>query len=213
MVDTNQQFLFEMKTICPVTEAMIDDFHRYAQTLKKWNKKINLVAHSTIDDIWHRHFLDSAQLWPHIPPHAKHWADLGSGAGFPGLVIAILAKYHAPDLRITLIESDIRKSVFLRTVARESEIKVDIKNIRLEMITTPDYDGIMARALAPLPVLLPTAQNFLLQNGTALFLKGQNYAMELEQARQVFDFTDEVLPSKTDSNARMIKITDLKAKV
>ena len=104
--------------------------------LKQWQKAVQLIAPSTLDTIWSRHFADSAQLWALAPPNVRTWTDLGSGAGFPGLVIALLARDFgstAPDLRMTLIESDTRKAAFLREVARQTGCPVDILGTRIEL--------------------------------------------------------------------------------
>lgn len=206
------QVLQQMAGICPTSDGVRDDLYHYAKTLAKWNKSINLVAASTLDDIWHRHFLDSAQLWPHIPTTARTWADLGSGAGFPGLILAILAKDSRPNLHFTLIESDTRKGVFLRTLARELDLNVEVCCERIEEIKNASFDGISARALAPLPALLTYAQNFISAGGMALFLKGQNYAREVSEAQKTFYFKAEILNSETEAAARLLKITEITAK-
>ena len=127
----------------------------YASLLRKWNKKINLVAPRTLEDLETRHFADSLQLLQHAPEEAQSWADLGSGGGFPGLVAAIQAQDTRPALKFTLVESDQRKAAFLRQVSRETDVPVTILATRVENLPeNSKYDVLSARALASLPKLL-----------------------------------------------------------
>jgi 16S rRNA (guanine527-N7)-methyltransferase len=176
---------------------------------RRWTEKINLVAPSTVPDLWTRHIADSAQLWPLAPPGTRTWTDLGSGGGFPGLVIAILAaETGAPQ--VTLIESDQRKCAFLRTAARELGIKPNILDQRVEAAPPQAADVVSARALAPLPTLLPLVARHLAPGGTALLPKGRDYAAELDAARaEGWTFTAEALPSTTDPFARVLRLRDL----
>ena len=117
-----------------VSRETIDRLSIYANLLEKWNPRINLVSRSTLDDLWSRHIVDSAQLFELAPVTAKHWVDLGSGGGFPGLVIAILAKELRPELEVVLVESDQRKCAFLRTVSRETNCGAVVHSKRVEEI-------------------------------------------------------------------------------
>ncbi len=179
---------------------------RYAALLEKWNPKINLVARSTLETLWDRHFVDSAQVFRHLPEGPRSWADLGSGGGFPGLVIAILAAEKAPDMLVTLVESDTRKAAFLRTVIRETGISVRVMDERIENIPPLHSDVISARALADLSTLLGFAARHLGQGGVALFPKGVNWEKEVREAQQKWRFTCKQFTSETDSGAVILRI-------
>lgn len=187
----------------------------YADTLTLWQKRINLVAPSTVTDIWHRHFADSAQILDLAPPSTtiETWTDLGSGAGFPGLVIAILlAGCPPPRPRVVLIESDQRKSAFLGEVVRRtglaSSISVDILCMRIESATTrgmiASADVVSARALAPLDKLVGLASPLLKASGRGLFLKGRGVKAELAAAKRSFEFSCELVPSRTELEAGIV---------
>ncbi len=184
------------------TEAALAAF---AALVRRWTPTINLVAASTLADLDSRHIADSAQLLPLALPGWTHWADLGSGGGFPGLVIAILARGRA-DVRITLVESDQRKATFLRTAARELALPVTVHAARAEHLAPLGADVLTARALAPLSQLLPLAHRHLRPGGTALFPKGRRHADEIAEARRSwqFDLTDH--PSQTDPEGRILQI-------
>jgi 16S rRNA (guanine527-N7)-methyltransferase len=164
------------------------------------------VSRSTLEEIWVRHFHDSAQLLDLSPPGARLWVDLGSGAGFPGLVIAILAAERRPDLSVRLIESDQRKAAFLRSVTRETGVKADVVAERIESATPCGADVLSARALAPLATLLKMAQRHLSPDGVALFLKGARHRQELVEALESFTFDCEEYRSETDEEAVILKI-------
>ena len=187
----------------------------YANLLRRWQKTINLVAPSTLDDVWHRHFTDSAQLWKFRPSDAQKWLDLGSGAGFPGLVLAILGAEKAATHHI-LVESDSRKAAFLREVARATGITVDILCMRIEnpetRVKISSVDCITARALAPLPRLLEVAAPYFKSSTLAMFLKGRDVAAEIEQAVQDWRFDYALEPSVTDEDARVVLLKALKPK-
>jgi 16S rRNA (guanine527-N7)-methyltransferase len=181
----------------------------------RWQKTINLVAPSTLGDLWHRHFADSAQLWRYRPPEARVWLDIGSGAGFPGLVLAILGAEAGATHHI-LIESDSRKAAFLREVGRETGITVDILGMRIENPQTcakvSAVDCITARALAPLPRLLEMSAPYFSPSTLGLFLKGRDVAAEIEQAAESWRFAYELKPSVTDRDARVVLLKALKPK-
>lgn len=180
----------------------------YETLLRRWNPRINLVAKSTLSDLWGRHFRDSAQVFA-IQPDFEHWCDMGSGGGFPGLIVGILAAEHTPAARVTLIESDLRKATFLRTVAREASIDINVLSQRIERIPPLGADVISARALAPLDKLLEFAERHLSSKGLAIFLKGQNYQSELDTALASWRFDVQKIPSQTDSTAVILKIGGL----
>jgi 16S rRNA (guanine527-N7)-methyltransferase len=177
----------------------------YADLLTDWNARHNLVAKSTLPDLWHRHLWDSAQLVPLIPQTAQTLADLGSGAGFPGLVLAALR----PDLKVTLHEATTKKCVFLQAAADRMGLKVEICNARLEDLAPHPFDVITARALAPLPLLLKYAQRFTGPNAVCLFLKGQNIGSELTEASKCWNMNVSQVPSQTDPSAAIVTVREL----
>lgn len=201
-----------------VSRETIERIEIFAGLLRDWQKTINLVAPSTLDHLWHRHFADSAQLATHVPETAETFLDLGSGAGFPGLVLAMLvtdaARPH-PLTAFRLVESDARKAAFLREVARQTDLPVDILCGRIEKFAIQDRfdsDVITARALAPLDRLLPLISPFFSVKSKALLLKGRNAASEIEAAEENWRMVCELVPSLTDRDARLIVISDLQAK-
>jgi 16S rRNA (guanine527-N7)-methyltransferase len=189
-----------------VSRETISRLQVYHDTLVKWQKAINLVSPKTLEDIWERHFADSAQLSEFIPQNSVV-ADLGSGAGFPGMVLAVMR----PDLKISLIESDNRKSEFLKNVSRETFSPVTVFNERVEKIlgqgAVPDI--ITARAFAPLDEILGMVPDNC-KSTKLLLLKGKMALEEVELARKKFKFDCQDFVSKTDPEARILQISFLK---
>jgi len=177
----------------------------YADLLVDWNARHNLVARSTLPDLWRRHFWDSAQLAPLIPDTARSLADLGSGAGFPGLVLAAMR----PELAVTLHEATTKKCDFLEAAADRMGLSVTIQNARLEDLPRQSFDVVTARALAPLPQLLGYAQNFVGPNSVCLFLKGQNVGAELTEAHKYWNIKASQAPSQTDPSAAIVIVREL----
>lgn len=192
-----------------VSRETFERLETYADLLRKWNKSINLVSPGTLDALWERHFLDSAQLLDLMPENATRWVDLGTGGGFPGLIAAILAAERATSVRVTCVESDQRKATFLRTVVRETGIEADIVTKRIEGADPQNADVVSARALAPLPQLLWYAERHLAPTGTGLFLKGVDHAREIEEALETWTFRADTYPSRTNPDAVILKIGDL----
>lgn len=190
-----------------VSRETFERLECYAALLRKWNPKINLVSRSTIDDLWSRHILDSTQIYQLAPHPITHWADLGSGGGFPGLVIAIMAAESRSPTRVTLVESDLRKSTFLRTVIRETGIRADVVTDRIETAAPLNAEVISARALADLSVLLSFTTKHLASGGTAIFLKGATWEKELKNAQSKWNFDYRVDKSKTESGPVVLSIT------
>ena len=157
-----------------VSRETIDKFQAYLTLLEKWQRRINLVANSTLADAWQRHILDSGQLVAHYPPQTRHILDVGSGAGFPGLVLAIMG-----EVTVDLVESDQRKAVFLSTVIRELGLPAKVHNQRIENMPNLHPDVITARALAPVPKLLNLIETQLSFSCVCLFLKGASVEDEL----------------------------------
>jgi 16S rRNA (guanine527-N7)-methyltransferase len=185
---------------------------RYADLLAYWQKSTNLVAPSTLALLWSRHFADSAQI-RELAPETRLWLDLGSGAGFPGMIVAIL-QAGRPDFRMHLVESNRKKCAFLAEVARETEAPVDIHAMRIEALGESAQrlgpDVVSARALAPLPRLLDLASAFFGPRTRGLFLKGREAEAELEAARASFDFAARLHPSLTSADSHIVEVTALR---
>ncbi len=186
----------------------------YAALLAKWQPAINLVGRDTLADLWRRHMLDSAQLAEHIPPAKADGApltviDLGSGAGFPGLVLAIMARDAGRNWQVHLVESDARKCAFLATVARETKTEVKIHTARIEKLKPYPADIVTARALAPLDKLLYYAEPYLAEGTECLFLKGTAAADELTTARQSWNIMVEHFPSRSGPAGSLLRIRDI----
>lgn len=184
------------------TMARLEVYHAL---LGKWTSKINLISKASYADAWTRHFADSAQLWALRSEAAASWMDLGSGGGFPGLVVAIIAAGEAPEMKVTLVESDQRKSAFLATVARECGLATAIISERIEAVTAK-AEVISARALAPLPDLLAFSEKARLPGGICLFPKGETVHKEIADASRQWRFDYRVHPSRTDERAAIVEI-------
>lgn len=182
----------------------------FCQLVIKWNPAVNLISKSTVNDVWYRHLLDSAQLFSLADTDAKSWVDLGSGAGFPGLIIAILAAEHRPDLTVFLVESDRRKAVFLSQAVRQLGLSAQIICERIEKLSPMNAEILSARALASLDVLCGYARQHLIKGGAAIFPKGAAFANEIDDARQRWSFSVSVTPSKTDPVASILVLKDIK---
>lgn len=184
------------------TEERLQEF---SALLAKWTTRINLIAPSTKAVIWQRHILDSAQLYP-LAPTFSHWADLGSGGGLPGLVIAILAADRAPKAQITLVESDTRKAAFLFTAARALDLSPGIETRRIEHLAPLGADIISARALKPLPELLALVVPHLGPTGRALLPKGRHAEEEIAAANLQWRFDLTRTPSITEPDASILSL-------
>ncbi len=192
-----------------VSRETIERLVIYEKLLKKWNKTINLVSPQTLNEIWTRHFLDSAQIWQLRPQAAQSWLDLGSGGGFPGLVIAVLAAETAPQMPVGLVESDARKSAFLLQAGVAMGISPKIHVERAEYLAPQAADVVSARALAPLDKLLGYSARHLKMGGCCLFSKGESVETELTEARKYWTFEVQKTPSLTDSGGVILRIGDL----
>jgi len=190
----------------PVSRETIARLEAYEALLHRWSPRINLVAASTLAEARTRHFADSAQLIDLAPPEAGLWADLGSGAGFPGLVIAVLAAEERPGMKVTLVESDARKAAFLAAVLRETGVAANVLTARAEDIAPLGADVVSARALAPLPHLLSLAVRHLAPGGVCLFPKGAGHGAELARARESWSFDLRTHPSRTDPQGVVLEI-------
>ncbi len=181
----------------------------HLRLLRKWSPKINLVSASSLEHAETRHTKDSVQILNHIPADTKTYVDLGTGGGFPGLVIAILMKERMPHVRTHLVESDTRKATFLRTVIRETGLQTVVHTERIETLQSLNADAVSARALAPLPPLLGLAYRHLAKDGHCLFLKGQSWQKELQDASSEWQFSHTAHTSESDANAVLLDIRDL----
>ncbi|MEC9347596.1 MAG: 16S rRNA (guanine(527)-N(7))-methyltransferase RsmG [Pseudomonadota bacterium] len=173
--------------------------------LGRWNPKINLVAPSTLPDVWRRHVLDSWQVVDLAPPGTRNWIDIGSGGGFPGLVVAASGRFA-----VTLIESDARKCVFLREAARQMGVAIDVRTARIESVRDLQANVVSARALAPLEKLLPLAAPLLAPGGRGIFLKGQDVERELTAATKYWTFSHQQHPSRSDPRGTVLVIEELR---
>lgn len=179
-----------------------------AGLLTHWQKTINLVAPATLPDLWTRHIDDSLQLLDHVPPTPLTWTDLGSGGGFPGLVVAaVLAERDGAQ--VNLVESDTRKAAFLREAARRAVLPVRVHPQRIEQAApqlAAGCDVVSARALAPLPKLLDLAAPFLAAGALGIFPKGKDAQSELTAARKGWTLDAELRPSRSDPEARILLV-------
>ena len=173
----------------------------YADLLVHWSAHINLVGATTLGDLWRRHLLDSAQLFAHVPPATQSLVDLGSGAGFPGLVLAILGVRG-----VELIEADARKCAFLREAARITEVDVTIRPCRIQAVPPHPVDVVTARACAPLERLLGLAEQFLADKTECLFLKGERVEDELTLARKRWTMTATLCQSVSDPRGVVLRL-------
>jgi 16S rRNA (guanine527-N7)-methyltransferase len=199
------RFLREMRELgVDVSRETPDQLDALVETLVRWQKAINLVGKGTLEGVWTRHVLDSAQLAPLIPTDAKSLADLGSGGGFPGLVLAALR----PDLEMTLIEADARKAAFLGEAGRRMGLKKPPRVViaRIEDAPGAKADVVTARALAPLGQLLSWANRHRADTAICLFHKGKGWQSELNEATKDWDISCQPLTSKTDCDAVILRI-------
>ncbi len=192
-----------------VSRETMDRLKALESLLLKWNPAINLVSKASLSQSWDRHILDSAQIF-HLAPHVATWADLGSGGGFPGIVVACLAKELNPDLTVTLVESDQRKATFLRQAIRELSLKADVRAERIESTAPLAAAALSARALAPLTDLLGFSQRHLHPDGIALFLKGSSWKDEVAMAQKQWHFNLYAHPSATDPNGAILAVKAIK---
>ena len=192
-----------------VSRETLQRLEIYAGLLVKWQAKINLVGPATLPDLWRRHFLDSAQLLPLLPAAAGTLVDLGSGAGFPGLVLAIMT-----DWSVHLLDSDQRKCAFLRQVALDCGVldRVTIHAKRIEQVTGIAADVVTARACAPLDELLALAEPFIGEKGTGVFLKGTQVEEELTQAQRHWTMRLDRRESISDPAGKILIVSHLKRK-
>lgn len=187
-----------------------DRLHAFIDLLQRWNRRINLIGPSAVETIWQRHVEDSAQLSGFIKPEHDTLLDLGSGAGFPGLVLAILARDRHPQLTVSLCESDTRKCAFLREASRQTDTSVVILNQRIEAMSAQPSDVITARALTSLDRLFAMAERFAHEKTELLLLKGAKAEQELTDAARTWHSKAERFPSLTDRDGVILRVTGLR---
>lgn len=196
-------------------DEAIERLKTYEASLRQWQKAVNLVAPRTLDQIWHRHFADSAQVAALIPERSRKIADLGSGGGFPGLVLAVFLA-NQPESQIVLVESDGRKAAFLRETARRLEIPVEILSTRIECNATVSrlvgVDTVTARAFAPLSRLFKLAAPLFAAETVGVFLKGESVAREIDEARAHWSFDVDLHQSVTEPSGRIAVVRRLRSK-
>ncbi len=196
----------EFRQTADVSRETMMRLEAFAALLRKWNRRINLVSRRGLDDLWRRHVLDSIQLLKCREADAARgpWLDLGSGAGFPGLVLAIAGVED-----VHLVESDSRKCAFLTEAARITGTEVTVHNDRIETMTPQCAQTISARALAPLPRLLQLAHEHLLPGGQIILLKGQDVDAELTEATKCWKMDVHRIPSVTDEAGSILQLTEI----
>lgn len=194
----------------PVSRETFDRLVAFEQLFLKWNRSINLAAPSTLDDVWRRHILDSAQL-ARIAPQAKRWVDLGSGGGFPGLVLAFLLA-EREGAAIDLVESNRKKASFLQAVIGQFGLPARVVARRIDdsypLVLEPEI--VTARALAALPALLDLSAPWLTKGATALFHKGRDYRTEVEESTHRWGFDLVEHPSMTDPHGVILELSELR---
>lgn len=194
------------QTVTGATEAQLADIEAYRLLLADWNGRMNLVGPSAMTEFWGRHAFDSAQLLA-LAPEAKVWADLGAGAGFPGLILAILLK-NDPDAEVHLVESMAKRCRFLSAVVEALDLPAIVHNERAENLSLR-VDRVTARAFAPMDRLLTFAQPYFRAGAVGLFLKGEGVDAELVQASKDWTFQTRQFPSRSDPRGRIVEIKRL----
>lgn len=184
-----------------VSRETIEKLEIYISLLQQWNKKINLVSQQGMDQVWKRHVYDSFQLIRYLDSSVKSIADLGSGGGFPGLILAL-----STDIPVILIESDKRKTIFLREVLRQTKTQATVLCQRIENVNAISVDVVTARALASLTQLLEFSKNILNKNGYCLFLKGRSVNLEIEEAQKNWKINYKTFSSQTNADGVIVKI-------
>lgn len=195
----------ELRGLINVSRETLERLEAYVAALKKWNDAVNLISPATVPDVWRRHILDSAQLAPQISQDAKILVDLGTGAGLPGLILAILLN-ERPKFRPLLVDSDARKCAFLRVIAGDVAPKAEILTERIESLPRLGADVVTARALAPIASLIGYAEIVAGPKATCLFLKGRGARKELTDAKETWNMQGDLRPSLSDPSGSVVVI-------
>lgn len=194
----------EFQDATDASDRAVADVQRYRGMLGEWSARMNLVGPSAFESFWRRHALDSAQLLP-LQPEALRWTDVGSGAGLPGLVLAILGK-DRPGMTVQLVESMQKRCAFLRAVVEELQLPASVVPGRIEALPSEPVQVLTARAVAPLPRLLDFSERLLKRGAVGLFLKGRRVEEEVEEALQTWRFDYALSPSLSDPEGRILRI-------
>jgi len=185
-----------------VSRETLDKLQAYADLLEKWQRRINLVSKSTLPDLWVRHMIDSAQIFPHLPKDCKNLVDIGCGAGFPGMVLAIMGIED-----VHMVDSDARKMAFVREVSRITATPVTIHNCRIDdMNVTEKFDVVTSRALAPLEKLLGFSDMLMKPEGRSIYLKGRKSEEEIIEAQKSWNFEFQSEVSLSDPEGQLLII-------
>lgn len=192
-----------------VSRETMDLLKSYQNSLQEWQQRFNLVSDASLADSWNRHFLDSMQLFKFIPNDAKLMYDFGSGAGFPGMVLAVMAKEKTPYLKIKLVESIAKKTLYLNHVRQLTGANVEIINDRIENLPAETADIITSRAMTALDKLLGYAYKFCGSNTRCIFPKGKKHQEEISEARKHWRFDCEIVPSDLSDEGVILIITNL----
>lgn len=198
----------EVASAFDVPRETLERLRLFAALLERWTRRINLVAPSTLPDLWRRHIADSLQLWPLRPEPCRSWLDLGAGGGLPGLVVAARAA-ESGTTAVALVESDARKSAFLATAAREMGLAVAVHTARAEALPPRAADVVSARALAPLDRLIPLALRHGHRETVYLFPKGAQVRSELTAAAARWHSEVNEIASRTDPSATILRMSQI----
>ncbi len=193
-----------------VSRETFEKLQTYQNLLTEWQTKFNLVSNGSLNDAWNRHFIDSVQLFKYLPKDCKTLLDFGSGAGFPGLVLAVVAAEKTPYLKVTLIESIAKKTLYLKEVAAQLGLDVNIINDRIENIQPQKADVITSRAMTSLNGLLGYACRFCKPETVCIFPKGKKYAEELADAHRHWKFKCKIEASDVSDEGRILIISNLR---
>ena len=189
-----------------VSRETLNYFYEYKTLLSKWNEKINLVSKHTLVDIWERHFLDSGQIIKNVEVSGKRWVDVGSGAGFPGLVVALLLRDRKVDCDLVLVEKNKKKVLFLNEVIRKLNLSVKVVNDNIYTLEPLNADILTARAFSELNNLMEIAFRHRKKEGICLFLKGENYRIELDKTLNNWFFDYDIIGSLSSSFGKIIRV-------
>ena len=189
-----------------VSRETLNGFYEYKTLLCKWNEKINLVSKHTLINIWERHFLDSGQIIIDVDASGKRWVDVGSGAGFPGLVVALLLRDRKVDCDLILVEKHPKKVFFLKEVIRKLNLSVEVVNDNIYTLEPLNADILTARAFSELNNLMEIAFRHRKKEGICLFLKGENYKIELDKTLNNWFFDYDIVGSLSSSSGNIIRV-------
>ncbi|MEE6207038.1 MAG: 16S rRNA (guanine(527)-N(7))-methyltransferase RsmG [Alphaproteobacteria bacterium] len=205
--------IFEELSRYNVSRETYKKLQDFVVLLSEWNTKMNLVSKNSLSDVWVRHVLDSAQLVDYIPNNVKHIVDIGSGSGFPGIVLAILLQEQNPQAHITLVESITKKALYLKNVAENLGLNsVEVVNNRVENAVFKKVDMITARAVASTDILCGYADKIGNKNTEMLLLKGRSFADEEAEAGKRWIYTREIYKNKYSDDGVIVRIKNIRMK-